>query len=140
MRKIKNKKNLKKDRMIVLLEDMSGQIKAVAEGHSILERKIDKLGSELGGKIDKLDSRMDGLDSRMDGLDSRMDRLESKVDTGFKLVLDHLDGLDREFMELKKDFEGNYERKGHDAKWRKMIEERVGKLEKLFTPKKMARA
>jgi hypothetical protein len=126
MRKSKNNKILKKDRMIVLLEDMSGQIKAVAEGHSVLERKIDNLGSELGGKIDKLDSRMD--------------RLESKVDTGFKLVLDHLDGLDREFIELKKDFEDNYEKKGHDAEWRKMIEERVGKLEKIFAPKKMARA
>jgi hypothetical protein len=126
MRKSKNNKNLKKDRVIVLLEDMNGQIKAVAEGHSILEIKIVKLGSELGEKIDKLDSRMD--------------RLESRVDTGFKLVIDHLDGLDREFIELKKDFEDNYEKKGHDAKWRKTIEERVEKLEKFFAPKKMARA
>jgi len=133
--------------MIVLLEDMSGQIKAVAEGHSILERKIDDLGSELGEKIDKLDSRMDRMDSRMDrmesrsdGMESKIDRIEKKMDTGFKLVLDHLDGLDREFIELKKDFEDNYERKGHDAKWRKAIEERVEKLEKFFVPKKMARA
>jgi hypothetical protein len=129
MRKSKNNKILKKDRMIVLLEDMSGQIKAVAEGHSVLERKIDNM-----------DSKINSMDLKIDKLDSRMDRLESKVDTGFKLVLDHLDGLDREFIELKKDFEDNYERKGHDAEWRKMIEERVGKLEKLFAPKKMARA
>jgi len=115
--------------MIVLLEDMSGQIKAVAEGHSVLERKIDSM-----------DSKIDKLDLRMDRMESRMDSLESKVDTGFKLVIDHLDGLDREFIELKKDFEDNYERKGHDAEWRKMIEERVGKLEKLFVPKKMAQA
>lgn len=122
------------------MEDMNGQIKAVAEGHSILERKIDKLGSGLGGKIDKLDSRMDRMESKMDKMESRMDSLETKVDTGFKLVLDHLDGLDREFIELKKDFEDNYEKKGHDAKWRKAIEERVEKLEKFFALKKMARA
>lgn len=117
-----NNKSSKKDKMIILLEDISGQVKTVAEGHSILERKIDK------------------MDSRLDGIDSRLDKIESKMDTGFKLVLEHLDGLDREFVKLKKEIENNYEKKGHDAEWRKTIEERVEKLEKLLVSRKTVSA
>lgn len=125
-KKISNSnKSSKKDEMMILLEDISGQVKAVAEGHSILERKMDKM-----------DLRLDGIDSRLDGVDSRLDRMESKMDTGFKLILEHLDGLDREFMKLKEELENNYEKKGHDAEWRKMIEGRVEKLEKLLVSRK----
>lgn len=125
-------KSSKKDEMMILLEDISGQVKAVAEGHSILERKMDKMDLRLDG----IDSRLDGIDSRLDGTDSRLDRMESKMDTGFKLILEHLDGLDREFMKLKEELENNYEKKGHDAEWRKMIEGRVEKLEKLLVSRK----
>jgi len=126
MKKNKNIGISREDKMMVLLEDISGQVKAVAEGHSVLERKIDNLGFELGEKIGKLELRMD--------------RMEIKMDTGFKLVLDHIDGLDKEFMELKNDFKNNYDRKGNDPKWRESIEDRVEKLEKALLPKKLARA
>ena len=118
---------------MVLLENMRDDIKLVAEGHSVLGRKIDNLGIELGGKIDKLDVRM----SKVEG---KMFVIEKKVDEGFELVLNHLDGLDREFVELKNDLKNNYEKKGHDVAWRKAIEERLSKVEKLLVSKKTARA
>ena len=124
------KKNTrKKDGMTILLERIEDKIGLVSEGHSILERKIDGL-----------DSRMDKLDSRMEKMDSKIDRIELKMDEGFKLVLSHLSGLDKEFMELKNDLKDNYEKKGHDAVWKKAIEERVGKLEKLLMAKRLAEA
>lgn len=125
----------KEDRIIVLLEDMRGEIKLVAEGHSILNRKIDNLSF----KVDNLETKVDSLEVKVDGLELRMDRMETKMDEGFRLVLDHLDGLDREFMELKNDLKNNYERKGHDAVWRKAIEKRVEKLEKIFLAQKASR-
>lgn len=132
----KNSGSMKKDRVVVLLESIEGQVKTVAEGHSVLGIKMDVLGE----KVDKLDFRMDKMEIKMDRMEIKMDSLESKVDEGFKLVLDHLDGLDREFMELRKDLENNYEKKGHDAAWRKAIEERLGNLEKLLMAKKFAKA
>ena len=125
-----------KDRMIVLLENIEGQVKTVAEGHSVLVKKID----DLDLKVDGLGVRMDRVEGRLDMVEIKVDRLENKMDEGFKLVLDHLDGIDREFMELKNDLKNNYERKGHDLAWRKAMEKRVEKLEKILMSKRLVKA
>lgn len=71
-----------------IVENLKGDIKAIAEGHGILDRKIDGLDN----KVDGLDRRIDGLDNKVEGLDRRIDGLDKKVD-----------GLQVEISDLKKD-------------------------------------
>jgi len=46
----------------VVAESLKDEIKLVAEGHSILDRKIDGLDT----KVDKLDGRIDKVDRKID--------------------------------------------------------------------------
>ena len=48
----------------VVAESLKDEIKLVAEGHSILDRKMDGLDKKVGG----LDKKMDGLDRKVDKL------------------------------------------------------------------------
>jgi predicted nuclease with TOPRIM domain len=95
-------------RFTVLLEDLQGQVKAVAEsnqavaaaladmradfshrfeqldvrlvGMSIEMRELKGEVGQLGGKVDKLEGRFDKLEGRFDTLEGRFDTLEGKVD------------------------------------------------------------
>ncbi len=61
-----------------------------------IERKIDKVGEDLGNRIGGLEERMDRLEERMDRLEERMDRLEqevSEIKEGQKTMNDRLDTL-----------------------------------------------
>jgi chromosome segregation ATPase len=68
-----------------------------------IERKIDKVGEDLGNRIGGLEERMDRLEERMDRLEERMDRLEERMDRleqevseikeGQKTMNDRLDTL-----------------------------------------------
>ena len=48
----------------VKVEDLQRQVKAVAEGHSLLNEKLDR----LGGKVDSLDEKVNKLEADMKGV------------------------------------------------------------------------
>ncbi|WP_334137365.1 hypothetical protein [Muricomes intestini] len=69
----------------VKVEDLQRQVKAVAEGHSLLNEKIDRLDR----KVDGLDRRVDGLDKKVDSLAGKVNSLEGrmgKLETDMKEV------------------------------------------------------
>ena len=84
-----------------LVEDLRGDVKAIAEGHDILFNKMDNLEQRFDG----LERRFDGLEQRFDGLEQRFDGLEGKVD-GLERKFDGLegkvDGLDKRVGRLEK--------------------------------------
>lgn len=78
------------DKMRILLEDIKSKVELIAEGHSILNAKIDRLEN----KVDGLEGRFDGLERRFDGLENRFDRLEKKVDQSQVMIYALNDKLD----------------------------------------------
>jgi peptidoglycan hydrolase CwlO-like protein len=76
----------------VLQEQMIKEVRTVAEGHGILNKKIDHLDEKvdhLDKKVDRLDKKVDHLDKKVDHLDKKVDHLDKKVDHLDKKV-DHL--------------------------------------------------
>jgi uncharacterized phage infection (PIP) family protein YhgE len=73
-------KNMEKDRMEILLEDIQSQLKLVAEGHGILNAKIDGVSADLGNTRQELSGRIDLLTSEVAGLQRRIDSVETQLD------------------------------------------------------------
>ena len=70
----------------VLLEEINKNVKSVAEGHSILDRKIDKIGSELTQKIDAAASE---LNLKVDKIDSELREVKSELNSVTAAVMDN---------------------------------------------------
>ena len=58
------------------MEHMKDQVKQVAEGHSVLNNKIDRTREELGEKIDRVDEKVDVIHDTLKG---RIKKVETKV-------------------------------------------------------------
>jgi len=56
----------------VLVEDLRKDVKAIAEGHSVLDRKIDTLHEELTETKQELKTEIKGLTGKIDGLEKNM--------------------------------------------------------------------
>jgi len=86
----------------VKVEDLQRQVKAVAEGHSLLNEKIDRLDRKVDGldrRVDDLDRKVDGLDRRVDGLDKKVDSLAGKVNS----LEGRMGKLETDMKEVKQD-------------------------------------
>ena len=79
----------------VKVEDLQRQVKAVAEGHSLLNEKIDRLDR----KVDGLDRRVDDLDKKVDSLDKKVDGLAGKVNS----LEGRMGKLETDMKEVKQD-------------------------------------
>ena len=75
----------KKERSELLLEDIKNKVDLIADGHSVLDRKIDGLREELGGKIDWLEKKVDRLDKKVDTLDRNV---ETNARAAYELMTD----------------------------------------------------
>ena len=75
----------------VLVEDLRKDVKAIAEGHSILNDKMDRLDT----KGDRLETKVDKLDIRVGRLETKVDRLE----TDMSIVKDYVIGVDKKLNE-----------------------------------------
>lgn len=110
--KIKTKKlSAPESRFGVILESIDSKFKQVLEGHSTLDKKIDKLSDRtdegfklfktgldgLTGRVDGLTGRVDGLTGRVDGLTSKVNGLTSKADG----LTSKADGLIHDVNDLK---------------------------------------
>ena len=86
------KKSLKKSNSVpeydsqrqqnVLLEDIRKKVETVAEGHSILSQKMDKMDA----KLEEHDKRFDRIEMVLTDTNTRVKKLEQKVDT---VTIDH---------------------------------------------------
>jgi chromosome segregation ATPase len=73
------------------LEAMQKDIKAIAEGHGLLNDKMDRLET----KVDRLETRVDKIDIRLDRLETKVDRLE----TDMSIVKDYVIAVDSKLNE-----------------------------------------
>jgi peptidoglycan hydrolase CwlO-like protein len=72
----------------VLIERLQGDIKAVAEGHDTLYRKIDSL-----------DKKVDSLDKKVDSLDKKVDDRTNELKTEIKVLENYIIGVDAKLNE-----------------------------------------
>lgn len=82
----------------MLVEKLEGDIKIVAEGHSILNSKLDNLDK----KVDNLDKKVDYLDKKVDNLDKRVEFLEKDIKcikSYMIVVKDYIIGVDAKLNE-----------------------------------------
>lgn len=97
---------MEKEHIEILLEDISGKFDLILEGHTSLDRKMDRIHEELTEnieinniKIDALSNRMERLERKVDGLEHKVDGLERKVDG-----LEHkVDGLEHKIDDVAAD-------------------------------------
>jgi len=64
-----------KDHTGVLIAKLESDIKAIAEGHSVLDTKLDRLET----KVDKLETKVDKLDMKVDKLENEMSIVKNYV-------------------------------------------------------------
>lgn len=82
----------------MLVEDLRKDVKAIAEGHTILNEKMDRLET----KVDKLETKVDKLEMKVDGLETRFDKLEIKADgleKDMTIVKEYVIGVDTKLNE-----------------------------------------
>lgn len=62
------------DRYLILLEQIQSQVQLLAEGHDVLNQKIDRVDSRLQRLSDKVDVVEARLSAKIDGVERRLDR------------------------------------------------------------------
>jgi DNA anti-recombination protein RmuC len=86
----KNKKTvLKKEHFEILLEDIQDKFKFIAEGHDVLNNKIDNLTNELHTSLKSTQDELVFLIKA--SIDKSEERLTKKIEEGDNAVLEHVD-------------------------------------------------
>ena len=111
---------LQKEHFEILLEDIQSSVKAIAEGHSVLNNKIDAVSRELhetrGELIFLIKASNESLEQR----------LTAKIEVGDRAVMEH---VDRRFDETNQKIdEINNNLKAHADKFDDH-EERISRIE-----------
>ncbi len=65
-----------KNHMGVIAEDLKSDVKAVAEGYSIIDRKIDNLQEDMDRKYDNLQKDMDTVKNYIIAVDTKLNEHE----------------------------------------------------------------
>lgn len=96
------------NKMMVLLEAVHDDVKIIAEGHSVLNKKIDDNHKALNEKIDTFKFEMtefkqDMTEFKQEMTEFKQDMLEFKNDTksSFQTIFNHLSGIDDELKSIK---------------------------------------
>jgi len=76
----------------VLVEHLGSEVKAVAEGHEILLRKIEDTKDEL---INNIERRINNIEIRINNIEIRIDN----VDKNMSIVKDYVIGVDLKLNE-----------------------------------------
>lgn len=88
----------------VVAERLETQIAVVAEGHGVLNDKIDRVAEQVGrldGRFGRIEGEIGAMDAKVDRLDGRLDRVEGRID-GLDAKVDGLDAkLDRMASEIR---------------------------------------
>lgn len=114
-----------RDKMTVVLERVEDQIKLVAEGQVSLRESMDRRFDEVDEKFEAIDEKFKNIDEKFKKIDEKFE----EVDNNFQSVFGYLSRIEDEIGEIREDLKNNYERKGRDIDWRKMIENRLEKIE-----------
>lgn len=127
----KSEKIFSSGEVAVLLENINDNIKMVAEGHLVLDGKIDNLVSShliSDGKIENLASSHLILNNKIDNLFSETNLIKEDMHSSFSSILNYVSHIETEISEIKSDIKKIIEGKS-DKKEAIIIEQRVTKLE-----------
>ncbi|MBI5698877.1 hypothetical protein HZC35_01020 [Candidatus Saganbacteria bacterium] len=83
-------KEINKDQLQILLEDIKGKVKQVAEGHSTILSRIDNMEKNLKSEISIVNLAVNVLGKRMGTLEDQNGRIEEKVDKIDNKLEDHI--------------------------------------------------
>ena len=75
----------------MLVEDLRKDVKAIANGHEVLNSTMDRLEK----KVDTLDTKVERLETKVDVLETKVDILE----TNMSVVKDYVIGVDAKLNE-----------------------------------------
>lgn len=96
--------------VIVILEDMRGDIRLIAEGQSGLRKemndKFEKVNEEIGDLRTEMRSKFSKIDnqfSKINGKFSKIDNQFSEINSQFKTVFEYLSRVEDELSEIKAD-------------------------------------
>ncbi|MBI3755688.1 MAG: DUF1515 family protein [Deltaproteobacteria bacterium] len=89
--------NCMEERVINILLDIKADIGELKKGQFELKTRIDKVETNLGGRMDKLESRMGNLESDVSELKSDMSEVKSTVNALGDALLD----TSREVKQIK---------------------------------------
>jgi archaellum component FlaC len=67
----------------MISEGLIDQIKLLAEGHSGIIQRLDRVDTRLDGmetRLDRVETRFDGVENRLDGVETRLDAVDISLD------------------------------------------------------------
>ena len=64
----------------IISEDFQRKLDIVIAGNQMLSDKIDRVETNLGGRLDRVETKLVHVESRLDGVESKLVRVENKVD------------------------------------------------------------
>jgi predicted nuclease with TOPRIM domain len=91
----------------VLFENLNSKIELLAEGHGILNEKIDRLDT----RVDRIETRMDRMETRMDSMETRMGSMETDVahlKTEMSVVKEYVISVDTKLNEHELIIKGSH--------------------------------
>ena len=99
MNKSTNSKNITNKEVLIMFEQMNGNIQLIAEGQQGLIARFDGLETRFDG----LETRFDGLETRFDGLETRFDKFTKETNQKFDLLFTFLSRIEDELMTIRKE-------------------------------------
>ena len=84
-----------KRHMGVITENLESKIQIVAEGHDILNRKIDSLDK----MVNTLDKKVDAIDKKVDDTKHELSVRSDNLDKNMEIVRDYVIGVDAKLNE-----------------------------------------
>jgi hypothetical protein len=63
----------------IISEDFQHKLEIVVEGHQMLSDKIDRVETNLGGRLDRVESRLDRVESRLDRVENKVDAVAADL-------------------------------------------------------------
>ena len=97
------------EKILELLQGMSGDISELKQGQARMEKRLDSLEEKvdrLEEKVDSLEQKVDSLEQKVDSLEQKVDRLEQRVDSLEQRVgslEQRVGSLERDVSSLKSD-------------------------------------
>ena len=109
----------------VISEGLIDQIKLLAEGHSGIIQRLDRVDTRLEGvetRLDRVETRLDGVETRLDRVETRLDHMEKENER------QHLETralVKLSFSELDKRLSNLESQVREIQEWKKQVEARL---------------
>ena len=98
-KKLRIEKFSKNDRFLVIVKDVREEIKLVAEGNAILQKRMDAGFEGVNGRMDSMGNRMDSVEGKIDLLKQDIDSVKEDLNS----VKEDLNSVKEDLVAVKED-------------------------------------